>query len=186
MTKEKTRNIISDKLVIEKTGKTIEEWFKILDKKGAKNLKHEEIFNLVSSLDGLKSLGQWNQNLLTTTYEWNRGLKERGQRNDGFEISVSKTIEVPASRIFDYWNEESLRSKWLTEKKFIIRKATENKSLVITWKDDSTVRVELYKKSDAKSQVVVQHMKISDSKTAERAKDYWSKNLEILKTILEN
>ena len=71
----KERNIISDKLIVEKTTKTLEEWFKLLDKKGAKKMTHLEIFYLVESIDGLKPLGQWNQNLLTTSYEWNRGLK---------------------------------------------------------------------------------------------------------------
>jgi hypothetical protein len=34
----KERKIITDKVVVEKTGKTIEEWFEVLDKKGAKKL----------------------------------------------------------------------------------------------------------------------------------------------------
>ena len=43
----KERAIITDKLVVEKTGKTMEEWFKLLDKKAAKEMKHIDIFNLV-------------------------------------------------------------------------------------------------------------------------------------------
>ncbi len=57
--------------------------------------------------------------------------------------------------------------------------------MVITWKDDTTVRVELYKKGEDKSQVVIQQMKIPDSKTADRMKEYWSDALEKLKSILE-
>ena len=34
----KERKIITDKVVVEKTGKTMEEWFAVLDKKGAKKL----------------------------------------------------------------------------------------------------------------------------------------------------
>ncbi|MEO8398913.1 MAG: SRPBCC domain-containing protein [Ignavibacteriaceae bacterium] len=179
------RKIITDKLVFEKTCRTIEDWFKVLDRQGGKKLSHVEIFQLISTIEGLKPLGQWNQNLLTTTYEWDRGLKERGQRDNGIEISISKTISVPVSELYNAWSDVKLRSKWLPEKNIVIRKATENKLLVITWKDDSTVRVELYKKGEDKSQAVVQQMKIPDSKTADKMKSYWSNALEKLKALLE-
>jgi len=79
----KERKIITDKLVVEKTGRTMAEWFDVLDDSGAKKLDHAAIFDLVASIDGLKPIGQWNQNLLATSYEWDRGLKERGSRPDG-------------------------------------------------------------------------------------------------------
>src|SRR4030095_732574 len=182
----KERNIITDKLVAEKTGRTMEEWFIEFDKMKAKQMKHSDIFAPVSSINDLKPRGQWNQNLLTTTYEWNRGLKERGQRDDGFEISVSKTISVSNKKLFDAWNDTKNRNKWLDEKNIEIRKATENKSLVITWSDKyTTVRVEIYNKGTDKSQVVVQHMKIADSRGAEEMKSFWSNALVELKTYLE-
>jgi len=185
MKKSKERNIISDKLVIEKTGKTLEDWFKQLDKKGAKKLSHLEIFNLVSGTVGLKPLGQWNQNLLTTTYEWNRKLKERGQKENGFEIGASKTISVPIQILFKAFSDVEIRKKWL-KNKLKIRKSTLNKSLVITWEDEvSIVRVELYNKGENKSQVVVQHLKLPDSKMAGQMKEFWGSALNGLKTNLE-
>ncbi|MEP7146062.1 MAG: hypothetical protein ABI792_03530 [bacterium] len=185
MEKQKQRKIISDKLVSELTGKTIEYWFKVLDKKGAKKKAHFEIFNLISNAEGLKSLGQWNHNLLATSYEWNRGLKERGQRDEGFEISISKTFQVPASILYNYWSDEKKRSVWLSEKKFEIRKTTENKSLVITWNDNTTVRIEIYNKGEDKSQIVIQHMKIPDSKTAAKMKIFWREAMDKLKSEIE-
>ena len=97
------RQIITNELVVKKTKRPLAEWFTELDKKGARKMKHSEIFNLVSSMEGLKPLGQWNQNLLSTTYEWDRGLKERGQKEDGFEISVSKTVAVPIHALYTAW-----------------------------------------------------------------------------------
>jgi len=179
------RAIITDKLVIEKTGAPIDYWFKLLDQQGAKKMKHAEIFDLVANTDGLKPLGQWNQNLLTTTYEWNRGLKERGQKENGFEIGVSKTINVPISTLYNSWLDDGIRKKWLAEN-IVIRKATENKSARITWTDGITsLSVDFYPKGDGKSQVVVQHLKIPDSKIAGEMKEYWSKKLEELKELLE-
>ena len=77
MSETKERSIITDKLVVARTGSTIADWFRHLDSLGAKEMTHADIFNLVAGIDGLKPLGQWNHNLLTTSYEWNRGLKER-------------------------------------------------------------------------------------------------------------
>ncbi|MEO8769041.1 MAG: hypothetical protein ABI402_03120 [Ferruginibacter sp.] len=180
------RAIITDKLVVEKTGKTMEEWFKLLDKKGANKMKHIDIFNLVGSIKELNLLGEWNQNLFTTTYEWNRGIKERGEKENGFEIGVSKTINVSIDILYNHWIDDKLRNKWLAKEKIIIRKATQNKSARITWSDGITsLSVDFYTKGENKSQVVVQHMKIADNENAIELKDYWGKKLEVLKVLLE-
>src|SRR6266542_3445850 len=97
------RRIITDKLVIEKTGYPMEHWFRLLDKKGALEMEHSLIFQLVAGQAGLRPLGEWNRNLLTTSYEWDRGLKERGQKKNGFEISVSKTVNVPVKVLYNSW-----------------------------------------------------------------------------------
>ncbi len=182
---KKARNIISDKLLIDKTAQPIETWFKLLDKKGAKKMSHAAIFKLIAGIDGLKPLGEWNHNLLATTYEWNRGLKERGQKENGFEIGVSKTIAVAIDVLYNSWVEEKIRKKWLNEK-IVIRKATVNRSARITWTDGKTsLSVDFYTKGEEKSLVVVQHLKICDSKKAEELKSYWTEKLVTLKTLLE-
>ncbi len=180
------RSIITDKLVIAKTGKTLEDWFVVLDKKGAAAMKHAGIFDLVSSIKGLAPLGQWNQNLLTTTYEWNRGLKERGQKEKDFEISVSKTVNVPLPLLYAYFNDTALRRKWL-KAAVTIRKATENKSMRVTWSDNSTsLSIDFYAKGLDKAQVVVQHQKIPDSGMAGEMKIFWGEKLTELKEKAES
>lgn len=179
------RNIITDALVRALTGKPMETWFLLLDEQGAPEMKHADIFALAGNIKGLESLGEWNRNLLTTTYEWNRGLKQRGEKKDGFEISVSKTFQAPVLLLYQSWTDEMLREKWLPGKKIMIRKATENKSLRITWEEDSTsVSVELYIKAAGKTQMVVQHMKITGAEQADARKQYWSERLEVLKRFL--
>lgn len=58
------RQIITDKLVLEKTGKTLEDWYLLLDQNDAKSKSHLGIFTLVQSFPGLVPLGEWNHNLL--------------------------------------------------------------------------------------------------------------------------
>lgn len=179
------RNIITDTLVRELTGKPMEKWFLLLDEQGAQEMKHADIFTLAGNIKGLESLGEWNRNLLTTTYEWNRGLKQRGEKKAGFEIRVSKTIQAPAPLLYQSWTDEAFREKWLPGKKITIRKATENRSLRIIWEEDSTsVSVELYVKAAGKTQMVVQHMKITGAEQAAVRKQYWSERLEVLKCLL--
>jgi len=185
MAKTKERNIISDKLLIEKTKKPMEDWFKVLDKKGAKKMSHAQIFGLVSAIPGLKPLGEWNHNLLTTTYEWDRGIKERGQKENGFEISVSKTVDVPIELLYNSLIEDKSSKKWLKEN-IVIRKTTESKSARITWCDKETsLSIDFYTKGQNRSQIVVQHLKISDSKKAAQLKEFWSETLDKLKNLLE-
>lgn len=180
------KKIITDKLVFSKTNKTIEDWFKILDKKGAKKMNSAEIFILISNIDGLKPLGEWNQNLLSTTYQWSRKLKERGEKKNGFEISVSKIFNVPIKQLYNSWIDDKIREKWLKKEKIIIRKSTENKSARITWSDNETsLSVDFYPKGENISQVVVQHLKIKDSTNAFKMKEYWKLALDELKTVID-
>ena len=182
----KERSIITDKVVLPATGKTIAEWFTILDEKGAKKLDHVAIFHLVAGIEGLKPLGQWNHNLLATSYEWDRGLRERGEKADGFEISVSKTIAVPIGELYRGFVDDEIRAAWLPGENINITKSTESKSARAVWSDGETrLSVDFYAKGDAKSQIVVQHMKIPDSDMATAMKEYWADALNKLKTVLE-
>ncbi len=183
----KQLSVITDKVVVPKTGKTIQEWFAILDHKGAKVLDAHGIYDLITSIDGLKPLGEWNCGLLSTSYQWDRGLRERGEKKDGFEISVSKTIAVPIGELYTAFVDDKIRAEWLTEKGYTITKATENKSVRILWSDGTTrLSVDFYSKGDAKAQVVVQHLKLPDAEKAAKMKEYWAKALDKLKGALEN
>lgn len=181
------RNVITDKVVIVKTGKTIAEWFDVLDEKGAKHLDPRGIYSLIGTIDGLEPLGEWNQGLLSTSYQWDRGLRQRGEKADGFEISVSKTVAVPIDVLYLAWADEAVRNEWLEERGTSITKTTENKSVRILWSDKTTrLSVDFYAKGDSKSQVVVQHLKLPDTEKAAEMKTYWTAALNRLKDILEN
>lgn len=182
----KGRSIITDKVVVEKTGKTMSEWFDLLDQKGAKKLDSHGIYDLIRGIDGLTGLGEWNQGLLSTSYQWDRGLRQRGEKKDGFEISVSKTVAVPVGELYRSFVEDSLRTAWLKEK-IEITKYTDNKSARAVWSDGTTrLSVDLYPKGDAKSQIVVQHLKIADADKAAELKEFWASALNKLKGVLED
>ena len=179
------RSIITDKLVIAKTGATMEEWFRHLDSLGAQKLKAAGIWKLIQTVDGLEPLGEWNQGLLSTSYQWSRGLRERGKKKDGFEVSVSKMIHRPVSVVYQAFVDAKLRREWLSER-LEITKQTENKSARAIWPGGTRLSVDFYSKGDGKAQIVVQHLKLPDGETASKMKIFWGERLNKLKNILES
>ncbi len=173
---------IGDAAVKTKTGKTWQEWFAVLDKAGAKKMNHTELAAYLYK--ELKLPGWWNQ-MVAVGYEQARGLREKHQKPTGHEISSSKTIAVPVSKLFKAWQDERSRRQWLGSA-IVLRKATPSKSMRITWSDGKTsVDVNFYPKGKAKSQVAVQHGKLPDAKAAAQMKAHWDKTLDRLKDILE-
>lgn len=179
------RSIITDKVVVAKTGATMEEWFRRLDGLGAQKLDSSAIYKLINGVEGLAPLGEWNLGLLSTSYQWSRGLRERGEKKDGFEIGVSKTINAPLSVIYQAVVKAASRRKWLPEA-IEITKETPDKSARAVWEDGKTrLSIDFYPKGDTKAQIVVQHLKIENGSAAATLKDMWTERLARLKSQLE-
>ncbi len=175
---------IGDEAVKAKTGKTWSEWFKILDKADATKMSHKEI---VAHLKEKFGVGSWWRQMVTVTYEQARGMREVHEKPEGFQISKSKTIAAPVSKLYKAWIDENVRERWMKDPSFTIRKKTANKNIRITWIDNSTtVEVMFYPKGDTKTQIVVQQSKLSDAKRAERMKTYWGENLEQLQKYFQD
>ena len=182
-TATKTRNSTtgkrnsSDAAVKKATGKTWEQWFALLDKAGAAKLDHKGIVAICAKhFDG----GWWCQ-MVTVEYEQARGLRKKHETASGYQISRSKTIEAPISAIYALCNDPKRRTKWLGPGELVVRKATPNKSMRITWCDGATnVEFMFYDKGSGKTSFVVQHSKLPDAKAAAKMKDWWGMVLERL------
>ena len=174
---------MSDAAVQAKTGKTWKEWFAILDKAGARKLSHQEI---VKHLNTKHDVGPWWQQMVTVTYEQARGLREPHQKAEGYQISVSRTVNVPIGKLYNAFANDNVRKAWLAEDGLAVRKATTNKSLRVTWNDVKTsLEINFYSKGDAKSQVVVQHSKLPNAKASATMKTFWGKALDRLRASIE-
>lgn len=78
------------------------------------------------------------------------------------------------------------RRRWLDDPGFLLRKATANKSMRITWVDGTTnVQAMFYSKGPRKSLLTVDVTKLSNAKAVEQWKSYWGGALGKLETILE-
>ncbi|MBA2243415.1 MAG: DUF4287 domain-containing protein [Gemmatimonadota bacterium] len=182
MAEAKQASRTSDEAVRAKTGKVWEEWFRELDAAGAAKMSHKEI---VAHLDAHYEIGSWWQQSVTVAYEKERGLREKHQRPDGYEISVSRTLAVPLAVLYRAWENAEERARWLPDAALTIRRATPEKSLRTSWGDGGErVDVNFYPKGDSKSQVTVTQGKLADAEQAARSKAYWAERLDTLKAHL--
>jgi hypothetical protein len=164
------------------TGRTWSEWLRWLDHAGARKLARREIAQL---LVRKHRLAEWWSRMVTTGYEQARGLRLKHEKDNGFEISVTKTVAAPVDRAFAAWKDATLREQWLPRTPLTIRKATPHKSIRIVWADDSSVGVNFWPKGPLKCAVVPQHGKLTTPEAAEKMKAYWTAKLEALRLFLE-
>ena len=175
-----TSSRIGDEAVRKKTGRDWIGWFALLDRAGAKKMAHKEIAQHLGSI-GVP--GWWAQ-MVAVSYEQERGLREKYQQQaGGYSASASKTFAVPVDILYKNWAEEKLRGRWLKEIT-VVRKATTNKSMRITWPDQTSVEAYFVGKGEQRSQVAVQHGKLAGKKDVERIKKYWHAALDRLEKLL--
>jgi hypothetical protein len=102
---------------------------------------------------------------------------------DGYSVGVSRTFDVPIGSLYSQWSDSKIRNKWLKEK-IIVRKETKNKSMRITWPDNTSVELYFTGKAPDKSQVAVQHSKLAKAADVERSRVYWKAALDRLSKSL--
>lgn len=178
MTQGKT---IGDESVQDKTGKIWQEWFDLLDSQNCRKKSHKEIVATIKNLD--QSVSAWWQQQITAYYEQAVGLRKLHEKESGFDISVTRTMNIPIEDLYSYFSSASKRNGWLKDEKFTIRKETENKSMRVTWeKDNSSLSINFYAKNESKSQVSLQHQKLKSQKEATEVGQFWAEKLALLKT----
>ena len=173
---------MSDETVKAKTGKTWGEWFEALDAAGAQALSHPEIVTLVRKEPKASS---WWQQTVAMEYEQARGLPVVQDKPEVFQVSVSKTFEIPAGTAFLMFHDPMMRKRWWKEASFRMRKATGNKSIILDWDGDTEVVITFVSKSANKTQVTVQHSKLAGAADSKRQRAYWTDQLDRLQHVLE-
>ena len=185
---ERRENGVSDAAVRARTGRGWDEWLAALDADGAQDLGHKEIVELVGrhlpAVDG-----GWQQ-MVTVGYEQARGLRAKHQKPEGFQISRSKTVAVPISRLYAAFTDPSMQVAWLghdVAETITPRTCHVDKSARLLWTDGrTTVDALFYEKGEGRSQVALQHSKLASADEAAAMKAYWGERLDALKALLES
>jgi hypothetical protein len=172
---------ISDDAVLAKTGKSWREWFRVLDKAGAKKMTHRDIARWLGATHSLS--GWWSQTV-TVEYERARGMREMYEKSDGFAASVSRTMPVEVGALYEAWADARKRKGWLGGAAVRVTKAGEGKVLRMAADGGSRVTVSFYPKGESKTQVVVQHEKLAGAAAVAESKARWRDALSRLEVSL--
>jgi uncharacterized protein YndB with AHSA1/START domain len=172
---------VGDEAVKKATGKDWAGWLKILDKAGGRKMNHKQ---LVAFLDANHKVSGWWIQMVTVGYEQARGLRVLHEKPGGFEIGVSKTVNVPIQTLFEAFADEKQRAAWCGDW-LSVRKATRPKSARFNFKDGTLVSVNFFAKAKGKSYVGVGHLNLKSATAAERMKKFWTGKLAELKAQLE-
>jgi hypothetical protein len=172
----------SDETISAKTGRTWQEWVRVLDADHAARMRHGEIAAVVHDK---YHVNNWWSQMVTVGYERIKGLRGRGQRLDGFfEINKTRTFSVPVKTLFDAWARDAARRRWLDADGITVRSAASPKSIRLRWPDGTLVVVWLIAKGATKSTAAVVHTKLPDRVASDKAKRYWADRLEALGQLL--
>jgi hypothetical protein len=174
---------VSEEAVARATGHAWAHWFAVLDAWGAVDRRHPEIARWLSTEHGVP--GWWTQSI-TVAYEQARGMRAPGQHADGFSASATRTLGVPAERVFEAFVDETLRARWLPDVALRLRTATPHRTARFDWGDGSErVVVGFSAKDDGRSVVAVDHQRVADAATAAARKTFWRERLGALRELLE-
>ncbi|WP_233583806.1 hypothetical protein [Micromonospora sp. CV4] len=176
---------IADDLIRARTGRGWAEWFALLDAAAATEWTHTQIArHLVAEYE---VPGWWAQTI-TVGYEQTRGLRAPGQqRGGGFSASASRTVAVPALRLYEAFADETARARWLPDVEVRVRTATAPRSFRADWAGGPTrIVVGFDAVGESKARVTVLHEKLTGAEQAAELKAYWRERLATLKVVLES
>ena len=97
-----------------------------------------------------------------------------------------KTIEVPVEELFEAFERDTIREKWLPDAELHLRTATAPVSARYDWGDGTTRLIVGFESlGPNRSKVALEHEKLPDGEVAERMKVWWRERVVDLKEMLE-
>lgn len=171
----------TEKTIEARTGCNWKRWVDALDFLKADKWSHTARAAYIA--EKYKIDGWWAQTV-AVGYERIKGLRAIGQRMDGsYEASKTKVFPASLAKVYRAWSNTKSRKTWLPDE-FSVTTANRNKTMRIKWPDGSNVAVYFYGKGAQKTQVNIQHMKLDKDGQA-RMKEFWTRKLESLGSVLE-
>ena len=199
------KDTTKDETILAKTGKTREDWYAILDRFDCKSKGHKASATHLLEVHGVDA---WYAQGITVEYERDHGIREVGQRSDGyFAVSVSRTIAVPIQQVWEAWASSDHVSRWLntsSDHDFneggayqhgngdfgVYKRIVPLKRLTFTCDNEdkcpgSRVGVDFLSKGESKTSIVITHERIGNKPASEEMKQWWISAVESLKSYLE-
>jgi hypothetical protein len=174
---------VSEESMVRATGRTHAEWFALLDAWGGTEHSHTEIARWLSDEHGVRPW--WTQSV-TVAYERARGMRAVHQMTNGFSVSATKTVSVPAARAVEAFTNASIRARWLRDGDLRPRPTRASRNLPFDWDEPpSRVVVVVAPKGDDRALVSVTHEQLPDAESAATFKAAWRARLVEYKRSVE-
>ena len=128
----------------------------------------------------------WNAQAIAGSYEHARGLREVGERADGFAVTASKTVGVPVDVLFAAFVDEGQRGAGSRTPSCTSAPPPGRSPPAST---GTAARRASTSRSSTRARVgrtaVVSHERLPDAAEAERMKTFWRGRVATLKEVLE-
>jgi hypothetical protein len=174
---------VGTEAVLKATGRSWEEWLKVLDRAGARAMEHKEIAALLARKF---SLTHWWSQMVTVGYEQARGLRKVHQQASGFAANASRTMAHALDKLFHAWHDPAMRAQWLKDAPVEVKRATRGKYVRMKWtQNGSSVDVGFTARGPGKTVVQVSHGKLKSAAEVMRQKAFWKDALARLETLFE-
>lgn len=195
---------LTDAVTKERTGKTLKQWFALLDEFGGPEKGRRE---LVNHLYGEEMVDEWWATTIVVEYELAKGVTEKDGQPKGYSICSTKTITAPLDAVFSAFGDTRMLDRWLGPKtraafqekgklenldgdRITFQRIRANKDLRFSWDHatrapGSQVEVLFADKGSGKTSITLNHTRIQKRRDADEMRVAWGSALDALKALLE-
>lgn len=164
-----------------KTGKSCKAWIALLDHVDMSSMTYEQV---AASLGVSHDLGPWWRHILAARYIQALEMRQKQERPNGFEFSVSRTIDVSAPLIYRVLTNAASRTEWLGGNPVAPRRSIPDRAFRAAWLSDSSfIDITLTPKGETRCLVTVQHSRLANADRAAEMKSFWTTTLVRLESV---
>ncbi len=198
----RSEKVVSDENVKKETGKSLAEWWKVLDAFGGPAKGRREIGGY---LYGELKVDAWWAATLQVEYERHKGVVEKDGKGKGYTICATKSVKAAPEKCWEKWATGRALDAWFGPKNVLDLKAggslsnadgntadvkgvTPGKTIRLIWKDPSApgTPVEVkFQPAPGKTTVMVTHDRLQTREEADGLRAAWGEALERMKKLVE-
>lgn len=194
---------VTDDACKKATGKTLAQWFQLLDKNAALEKGRRETVSFIYDDAGKNA---WWSVTIAVEYEKHKDIKKKDGLHEGYGVCPTKTIAAPISKIYNFLADSKLFNSWYGAKvdggvkdggKFTSSdgeygeylRVRENKDLRLSWNHKNALAPTLvditFMEKGSKTTIMVNHSRIQTRAEADGLHAAWGEALERLKGMVE-
>lgn len=186
-----------------KTGRSLGEWFSLLDQRGGPAAGRRELGQL---LHNEFKVEPWWASTIVGQYEAAHGLKEKDGRLKGYTICSTKSIKASPADCAAHFESAAALNAWLGDKhalefkdggtlknsdgnQALIKKINPGKNIRLIWQqtgigDNTPVEIK-FAPAGTKTTVMVTHERLQTREEADGLRAAWGEALDRLKAVIE-